>query len=302
MNNDLYYGIVKHLSTGKMPDNIDQETQRMVSKVSDLYTLDENKLYKSDESRNGTLDPSRGRQHRNRRLVIPRTQLHLTLKKLHDEPLAGHQGQNNTYQKVAQYYYWPGMKEDITEYVRTCKTCQKRQPRRGEAPLEPIPKQPIPFYQISIDVQGPLPRTLSGKRYIVVAIDHFTKWIEARALEEADAQSIVQFIYEDIICRHGVPTLMTTDRGTEFVNELITTLSEVYKIRHIRTTAYHPQGNGQVERSNKIIKDILAKVMPPKDNDWSHYLPSTLFVIRTTRQKSTRFSPAELLHGYQLHH
>ena len=80
---------------------------------------------------------------------------------------------------------------------------------------------------------------------------------------------------------------MTTDRGTEFVNELLTALSEVYKIHHIRTTAYHPQGNGQVERSNKTIKDILAKVMPPKDNDWSHYLPSALFVIRTTRQKST---------------
>jgi hypothetical protein len=170
-----------------------------------------------------------------------------TLKKLHDEPLSGHQGQNNTYQKVAQYYYWPGMKEDITDYVRTCKICQKCQRRRGEAPLEPIQKQPTPFYQISVDVQGPLPRMLTRKRYIIVAIDHFTKWIEAHALEEVDAQSIMQFIYEDVICRHGVPTLMTTDCGTEFVNELLTTLSEVYKIRHICTTTYHPQGNGQVE-------------------------------------------------------
>jgi hypothetical protein len=63
MNNDLYYGIVKHLATGEVPDNIDKETQRMVKKVSDLYTLDKNKLYKSDESRNGTLDNPRGRQH-----------------------------------------------------------------------------------------------------------------------------------------------------------------------------------------------------------------------------------------------
>jgi len=95
---------------------------------------------------------------------------------------------------------------------------------------------------------------------------------------------------------------MTTDRGTEFVNEMTSILASIYKIKHIRTTTYHPQGNGQVERSNKTLKDILAKVMPPKAKDWSHYLPSALFVIRTTRQASTRFTPAELLHGYQLRH
>ena len=299
MNNDLYYGIVRYLSTGKIPDTLDKETQRMVTRTFDLYALNKTALYKRDDSRNGTHG---GRQHRNHRLVIPRTQLYPTLKLLHDSPTAGHQGQDNTYHRAIQHYYWPGIKNDIINYVRSCKICQKRSPRRGEAPLEPIPKHPIPFYQISIDVQGPLPRTLSGKRYIVVAIDHFTKWIEARALEEADAQTITHFLYEDIICRHGVPTLMTSDRGTEFVNEMITALADVYKIKHIRTTAYHPQGNGQVERANKTIKDILAKVMPPSKKDWSHYLPSALFVIRTTRQQSTRFSPSELLYGCQVRH
>ena len=163
MNTDLYYGIVRHLSTGHVPDNLDPEIQRMVSKVSDLYTLDKTKLYKCDESRNGTLDTPRGRQHRTRRLVIPRNQLYPTLKKLHDEPLAGHQGRDNTYHKTTQHYYWPGMKNDITEYVRTCKICQKRQRRSGEAPMIPITKQPIPFYQVGVDVQGPLPCTPSGK-------------------------------------------------------------------------------------------------------------------------------------------
>ena len=299
MNNDLYYGIIRYLSTGQMPDNINKETQRMTTKVSDLYTLDKTKLYKNDESRNGTHG---GRQHRNRRLVIPRSQMYPILKKLHDAPLAGHQGQDNTYHKVSQYYYWPGMKNDIVDYVKTCKICQKRQQHSGEAPLQPIKKQPIPFYQVGIDIQGPLPRTLTGKRYIVVAVDHFTKWIEAKALETADAQSITHFLYQDVICRHGVPTLLTTDRGTEFVNEMIHIFTDVYKIQHIQTTAYHPQGNGQVERSNKTLKDIMAKIMPPKAKDWSHYLPSALFAIRTTRQASTRFSPAELLYGHQIRH
>ena len=149
---------------------------------------------------------------------------------------------------------------------------------------------------------GPLPRTLTGKRYIIVAVDHFTKWTEARSLNHADAQSITQFIYEDIICRHGVPTILSSDRGTEFINELVTALTNMYKIKHIRTTAYHPQGNGQVERINKTIKDILAKITPKTPGDWSHYLPSALFITRTTRQGSTRFSPSELLYGYQVRH
>ena len=300
MDPELYYGIIRTLSSGKVPDTINKEMQRLVEKVVDHYTLHKATLYKKDESRHGTLEgTSRGRQQRNRQ-VISRTKMTETLRQLHDAPLAGHLGQDNTYHQVSQHYYWPGMKKDIIRYVQTCKICQKRQRRRGEAPLEPIQKYPEPFYQIGVDVMGPLPRTPTGKRYIVVAVDHFTKWVEARALEEADAQSIVQFLYEDIICRHGVPTLMTTDRGTEFINELVTALANVYKIKHIRTTAYHPQGNGQVERTNRIIKDILAKITPSKPGDWSIYLPSTLSVIRNTRQSSTRFTPSELLFGHQL--
>ena len=144
---------------------------------------------------------------------------------------------------------------------------------------------------------GPLPVTLSDKRYIVVAVDHFTKWIEARALEEADAQSIASFIYDDIICRHGVPKIISSDRGSEFINEFIQALTRTYNIHHIKTTAYHPQGNGQVECINKTLKDILSKITP-SGGDWSHYLNSALYATRVTKQASTRFSPAELLHGY----
>jgi transposase InsO family protein len=302
MDPDLHYGLVRFLSDDKIPDTIDQETQRLVKKTSHLYTLNKSTLFKLEESRQGTLDPSRGRQHRNLRHVIPRHQMYSTLHNLHDHHLAGHQGQINTYQRAIENYYWPGMKDDIVEYVRSCKTCQQRQRRSGEAPLQPIHKQPIPFYQVGIDVMGPLPKTLTGKRYIVIAVDHFTKWVEARAISEADAQSITQFIYEDIICRHGIPTILSSDRGSEFINELVTALTNVYKIKHIRTSAYHPQGNGQVERVNKTIKDILAKITPKNPGDWSHYLPSALFVTRTTRQASTKFSPSELLHGHQIRH
>src|SRR3954471_3505695 len=169
--------------------------------------------------------------------------------------------------------------------------------KAGRTPLQPITKIARPFHQVGIDIMGPLNTTPNGKRYIVLAIDHFTKYIEARALEDADAQSIAVFIHDDIICRHGIPAILTSDRGTEFVNELIQVLTKTYKIHHITTTAYHPEGNGQTERANRTVKDILAKITP-KSGHWDHYLNTALSATRYTRSESTHFSPFELLHGF----
>jgi hypothetical protein len=289
MDPELYYGLEKYLAEGKIPKTVSKDIGEEVKKISEGYQLDKkNRLTKLDKVR----------QPYGPRIIISRHQLSETLKKTHDHPLSGHQGQDTTYLKTSEVFYWPGMKEDTQHYVKTCAICQKRERRKGEAPLQPIKKITMPFYQVGLDVMGPLPITLTGKRYIIMAVDHFTKWMEARALETADAQSIIAFVHEDVICRHGTPNIITTDRGSEFVNELFKTFADEYRIHHILTTAYHPQGNGQVERSNKTVKDLLAKVTP-KDGDWSHYLPSAIYATRVAKQASTRFSPAELLHGYR---
>ena len=109
---------------------------------------------------------------------------------------------------------------DIQNYIKTCDTCQKRRKDKEKEQLNPI-KPTTAFAKIGIDIIGPLPRTLRGNRYIVLAIDYLTKWVEARPLQLADALSIAPFIYDEIICRHGIPEEITSDRGTEFVNEFI---------------------------------------------------------------------------------
>ena len=190
------------------------------------------------------------------------------------------------------------MAKEIEDYVRSCDICQKRNRKREETQLYPIVREPKPFKHVGIDVMGPLPLTMRGKRYIILAVDLFTKWIEARAVEEADAQMIATFFYEDIICRHGVPARLTSDRGTEFVNELVSQLTKEFNIKHIKTTAYHPQGNGQTERSNQTIKNTLSK--NTKRGEWDIYLPSAVFASRVTRNQSTKFTPAELVYGRQM--
>jgi Integrase zinc binding domain/Integrase core domain len=294
MNRDLYYALVKLLTTGIMPTNVSKETEKLARRVSPYYQTVKTDLYRIEPGKSTTDNPPGGRQHLGPRKVIPEHLKKSTLSTVHN---TDHLGQNNTYHQLSRTFYWPGMKMDCYEFVRTCPTCQKRQKRSGHAPLQPIKKVPNPFYQVGIDVMGPMPTTSTGNRYIVLAIDHFTKWIEARALETADAQNIAVFIHDEILSRHGTPSIITTDRGSEFDNELIKIMTKKYQIRHITTTAYHPEGNGQTERSNDTVKNILAAITP-KNGSWDQYLSIALAATRYTKSKSTNFSPHELLHGF----
>jgi len=153
------------------------------------------------------------------------------------------------FDKIKSRYYWPQMYESIRQYVQTCDACQRRGKNRNKQYLNPIPAY-SPFYQIGIDIVRPLPKTAHENKYIVVAIDYLTKWPEARALRQATAEEVSLFIYEDIICRHGCPSKILSDRGTHFNNQVIAKLMEKFQIKHLFSTPYHPQTNGLVERFN----------------------------------------------------
>ena len=127
------------------------------------------------------------------------------------------------------------MYEDIKAYVKACDSCQCRGESSKNNELHPILPH-SPFYQIGIDFVGPLPITPQGNRYIIVAVDMFTKWPEAKAVKEATASQVAQFIYEDIICRHGCPIKILTDHGTHFNNVMIKELMEKFRIKHHNST------------------------------------------------------------------
>ena len=131
---------------------------------------------------------------------------------------AGHFGIENTFYKISQKYYWPGMYKIIEDYIKACDICQCKGRLRKNNQLNLIPVAG-PFEKIRIDLVGPLPITTNGNRYIIIAIDYLMKWTEARAIPDSSAQAIVLFLHEDIICRHGFPKEMISDRGTTFVNK-----------------------------------------------------------------------------------
>jgi hypothetical protein len=218
---------------------------------------------------------------------------------MHNHPLGGHLGVDIVFNKVRNLYYWPQMYEEIKRYIQACDSCQRRGRRRNKESLQPIPVGD-PFYQIGIDIVGPLPKTKRENKYIVVATDYLTKWPEAKAIPEATALQVANFIYDEIICRHGCPYLILSDQGSHFRNQLIDKLLEKFQIKHLFSTPYHPKTNGLVERFNRTLCESLAKTTLNSD-EWDIHIPSVLFAYRTAKQATTQIEPFYLVYGRSAH-
>src|ERR1043165_3489723 len=111
-----------------------------------------------------------------------------------------------------------------------------------------------------MDFIRPLDETKAGNRYIIVAMNYLTRWSEARATPTASAIEVSKFLYEEVICRHGIVECVHTDQGTHFVNEIMATLAKRFHYKHHKVTAYRPQANGLVEGFNKTLKNMLKKL------------------------------------------
>ena len=171
-----------------------------------------------------------------------------------------HLGIETVYNKAKDRYYWPQMFEDIREYIKNCDNCQRRGPITRKEPLQLILVK-SPFHRVGLDIKGPLPITKSGNRYIIVAMDYFTKWPEARAIKDIKAETVAKFLYEEVICRHGAPEEILTDRGASFMNQVVDQLCQKFQTKHRLTSPYRPQTNGMVERFNRTIGECLAKLV-----------------------------------------
>jgi len=148
-----------------------------------------------------------------------------------------------------------------------------------------------------MDIVSPLPKTKKGNTHVVVATEYLTKWPEAHAIPNAKASSVVSFFYEDIICRHGCPKELLTDRGTHFVNEMLDSLCNELGVKYQLSTAYHPQTNGLVERFNRTLCEAIAKYANENKDDWDDYITSVLFAYRTKKHNTTRHELFYLIYG-----
>jgi hypothetical protein len=282
MDIETYQSISQSLQA---PDTRNPILRKKIEKLRRHYNLVDATLYFQSQ------------ENRPMRRVIRDTEKDTILHHLHTAPFGAHQGAKTMYQKANERYFWPTMKQDVTRYVKTCDACQRTGKPRRSRPLHPLAVPQEPFDIVEMDYIGPLPQTNKEHRYIWVAIDYLTKWVEARPAFHATAGETARFIYEDIICRHGCPKKIISDNGTHFANQEIAELLKHYGIKQVFSTAYHPQTNGLVERMNGTIKRALSKFAAKKERNWNEHLPAVLFAIRTSVQESIRMSPFQMTYG-----
>src|SRR5947207_13416979 len=284
MDSQHYYNLYNYLLSQQLPSQFSQQQIQQLIKQSKNYLIQHELLYKKDQKNPTTL-------YR----VIHKKELIALLYIMHNNSKSEHFATDAMFQKICTRYYWPQYYENIRKYVESCDSCQRRGRSRTNNLLHPIPVY-SPFYQIGIDFVKPLSRTKRGKKYIIVAIDYLTKWPEARAVSEATTDATAQFLYEQIICQHGCPQIILSDRGTHFNNNTIKALTEKFKINHLLSTPYHPQTNGLVERFNRTLCESLAR-QSLKNNDWDKYITPTLFAYRTTKHATTQIEPFFMVFG-----
>ncbi|XP_050984340.1 uncharacterized protein LOC127176618 isoform X2 [Labeo rohita] len=234
-----------------------------------------------------------------RLLVVPRGKTETVLELAHSHPMAGHLGQENTVQRVRDRFHWPGLDAEVKRFCQACPTCQRTSPRKPPpSPLIPLPVIDVPFERIGMDLIGPLPKSARGYEHILVVVDYATRYPEAVPLRKATAKSIAQELFQ-LFSRVGIPKEILTDQGTPFMSRLMADLCRLLRVKQLRTTVYHPQTDGLVERFNQTLKRMLRRVTAEDRRDWDLMLPYILFGVREVPQASTGFTPFELLFGRQ---
>lgn len=227
--------------------------------------------------------------------VLPRKYRQLVFKELHED--MGHQGVERTLSLIRDRFYWPHMQADVEHYVtKVCSCLKRKRPNKvTRAPLVNIVTT-YPFKLVSVGFLH-LEGCKGGYEYILVIMDHFTRFAQAYACKNKSAKTVAEKIYGDFVLRYGFPTKLHHDQGREFENKLFEHMEEICDIQHSRTTPYHPAGNGQVERFNRTLLSMLRSLPSQAKADWKSSLNKVVHAYNCTRSEVTGYAPYYLLYG-----
>lgn len=217
----------------------------------------------------------------------------------HDSPLAGHLDTQRTFARLSSTFWWPTLWHDTKSWIEQCDPCQKvkipRTQHKGQIHDGFVPK--YPFQYVAMDITE-LPASNNDMQHILVFLDLYTRWVEIKVFDHCpDAVEITDALLTQVITRHGTPEFLISDNGPNIAAEVITQVCRNLETKRIFASPYSPQTNGAVERFNRTLKSILAKLVQDRQYSWLQYLPSVIYAYRTAYHASIQDSPFFLLYG-----
>jgi hypothetical protein len=231
--------------------------------------------------------------------VVPKEARWQILRLCHDQ--AGHFGIEHTIRRIQLNYWFPKMRRFVTKYVKACLNCAyyKHSAGKKQGKLHPIEKLPIPFHTIHIDHVGPFETSKSGKKFLLVIVDAFTKFTIMEAVKSTKVKIVIR-ILQTVMCIFGVPSRIVSDRGSAFTSRTFSIFCKSYGIRHILNAVATPRANGQCERYNKTIVNMLAtSSIEAESNLWDTHIKQLQSALNTSFNKSINTTPVKALFGYQ---
>ena len=231
-------------------------------------------------------------------LVLPTCLVPDILTELHNSPTGGHLGANKTYEKMWSRIYYVNLQKTVEDWCRQCELCSSRKaPTKKPRATMQLSVTSKPMEWIAMDILGPLPTTARNNKYILVVGDYFSKWKEAYPMPNMEATTIANLLVNEFICRFGVPECLHTDQGRNFEASLIKEMCRLLGIHKTRTTPYHPQSDGLIERFNRTLLSMLSIAAREGEHNWDLKLPTLLFAYRTSVHETTGETPSLLMLG-----
>ena len=295
--------LLRYLENGTIPGTTQKEKDKNkggIDKLSRMYLIRNGlliymkRLSKARQAQDSTLIELKIMVPNNTALIQRIINAH------HAPAFYGHMGSSKTLKRVQQHFHFKQMERQVRAFTRSCHLCQvtKGAPDKRQGIMKPILVDK-PFDVVAMDLCGPWMKTPEGFEYLMVVKDHFTRYVVLIPIKQKTAECVGDALMDNFFNTYGYPKFLLSDRGAEFRNSLVKRMTERLEINQLFTTAYHPQGNGKVERVNRVINECMRAYVDTYHKDWKNWVSAIQYAINTSVHEATGKTPFELVFNRQ---
>ena len=278
----LIFGILKFMD--HEVEKVDPSNKNVIAMMAPHCFLDDNGiLYYTIKRKNMATKAV---------ILAPKILHQEIIKAAHLTSFGGHGGVFRTIKRITNDYFWPSVAKDVLHFVTACDTCQRAKgamPRK--TPLKSLPVPDKPGDRVHIDLFGPVRTSESGKKFIMIMTDAFSKYAEIEPIPNKSAEEVAKCFFERWVATHSAPTQVVSDQGKEFTNEIFKKLMKLLNINKSQTTPFHPMSNSSAESFNRSLIKYLKTMLNNDSLNWEQLLPALKLSYNTNIHKSTLHSP-----------